>query len=554
MNDNDNPIAISRTSSSAVTTYAENGTGTVDSFNADRGPSRRYSIHGQDKDAFSINSSGRPPGLEGNLSFRSPPDFENPSDSNGDNVYMVGLFVRSAGTTGYTTVTVRVTDVNEPPDVPAAPTVSAKTGTIDSLDVSWSAPSNSGKPDTESYDLRYIRSDAEDKSDANWRDGPRQHTGTTATITSLSAGTSYDVQVRANNAEGESGWSDPGTGWTNAANVPPTFSDSETGIRSVPENTDAGVEIGSPVSAGDSDGDSLIYTLEGIDAASFEIVTSTGQLLSKAALDHETKDSYTVTVAVTDSKNALGNSDTTKDDSIDVSINVSNQEESGKITLSGEQPVVDSSLSATLTDPDGQVNSVTWQWDASSNQTEWDALSGATSASYTPLTSDFGQYLRATASYTDGHGSGKSAMAVSDNPVKTVPGAPAIGSVAPGDRALTLTWEAPSSNGGANIKAYDLRYIRSDSPDKSDDNWTLRLGIWSSGIQTYDLVGLENEIVYDVQIRAVSTIGAGAWSSSATETPFRPSSDATLRSLTLTNMDFGTFTPDTTSYTAAGRK
>ena len=45
---------------------------------------------------------------------------------------------------------------------------------------------------------------------------------------------------------------------------------------------------------------------------------------------------------------------------------------------------------------------------------------GATSASYTPVDGDANMYLRATAMYTDGEGSGKSEMAVSAQQVTEV--------------------------------------------------------------------------------------------------------------------------------------
>ena len=81
------------------------------------------------------------------------------------------------------------------------------------------------------------------------------------------------------------------------------------GDRSVPENTPAGVNIGAPISATDADetgddalefGNTLTYSLGGTDAASFDIDSSTGQLITKAPLDTETKDSYSVTVTVDD--------------------------------------------------------------------------------------------------------------------------------------------------------------------------------------------------------------------------------------------------------------
>ena len=46
----------------------------------------------------------------------------------------------------------------------------------------------------------------------------------------------------------------------------------------------------------DTDGDTLTYTLGGTDAADFAIVSTSGQIQTKSALDYETDSSYTVTV------------------------------------------------------------------------------------------------------------------------------------------------------------------------------------------------------------------------------------------------------------------
>ena len=104
----------------------------------------------------------------------------------------------------------------------------------------------------------------------------------------------------------------------------------ETGARSVAENTAAGQRIGSPVAATDPDtGDTLTYSLSGTDAASFDINDQTGQISvgTGTALDYETRKSYTVTVSVRDSKNASGNADTATDDTIDVTITVTNEDD-----------------------------------------------------------------------------------------------------------------------------------------------------------------------------------------------------------------------------------
>ena len=72
------------------------------------------------------------------------------------------------------------------------------------------------------------------------------------------------------------------------ANVAPEFT-SATTSRTVAENMVAGEDIGNPVAASDANGDALTYALSGTDAASFDIDPATGQLMTLAALDYETK-------------------------------------------------------------------------------------------------------------------------------------------------------------------------------------------------------------------------------------------------------------------------
>ena len=94
----------------------------------------------------------------------------------------------------------------------------------------------------------------------------------------------------------------------------PVFTDGNSATRAIAENTAAKTNIGAAVAATDQDSDTLTYTLGGTDAASFGIVGTSGQLQTKAALDYETKNTYSVTVSVSD-----GNSGS---DTIDVTINV----------------------------------------------------------------------------------------------------------------------------------------------------------------------------------------------------------------------------------------
>ena len=86
-------------------------------------------------------------------------------------------------------------------------------------------------------------------------------------------------------------------------NTPPTFQQENT-TREVEENSPAGTAVGDPVTATDADDDTLTYTLEGTDAASFQIVSTSGQIQTKSGItyDYETKEEYAVTVRADDGK------------------------------------------------------------------------------------------------------------------------------------------------------------------------------------------------------------------------------------------------------------
>ena len=157
-------------------------------------------VGGADRFQFSIAPD------TGELSFREVPDFEAP----GDNQYAVRVEVTSgAGARELTvekTFTISVTDEREPPGVPEAPTFSGETA--DSLTVSWSEPENTGPPITD-YDVQY-----REEGTGRFSDGGHQGSERTLTLSDLEPGTVYQVQLRARNEEGTSGWSDPGEGMT----------------------------------------------------------------------------------------------------------------------------------------------------------------------------------------------------------------------------------------------------------------------------------------------------------------------------------------------------
>ena len=110
------------------------------------------------------------------------------------------------GGTATASMTINVTDVNEPPARPAAPSVSSVADSTTSLLVTWTAPENTGRPAIDHYDLQY-----REGTSGGWTDGPQNVDGPSATIMSLTAAPpTYQVQVRATNDEGDGPWSPPG--------------------------------------------------------------------------------------------------------------------------------------------------------------------------------------------------------------------------------------------------------------------------------------------------------------------------------------------------------
>ena len=257
---------------------------------ADGGP-LSYTLEGTDASSFDIDVQG------GQIRTKSGVTYDHETKSS---YFVIVKAEDDGGASGTIAVTILVTDVAEKPTTPEAPMVTAPDGSRTSLLVTWTAPDTNGGPPLTDYDVQYRQG-----ASGGWNDWVHDGTPTATTITELTPHTGYEVRVRAFNDEAWSDWSPPGSGRTN--NAVPAFADADT-TRGLPENTPPGVNIGAPVTAADPDGDPLAYTLEGADAASFDIDSGTGQLRTRAGVsyDHEVKSSYAVTARATDPFGGIG--------------------------------------------------------------------------------------------------------------------------------------------------------------------------------------------------------------------------------------------------------
>ena len=262
-----------------------------------------YTLSGVDAASFGIV------GTTGQLRTRAPLDYEK------KNTYSVAVIVSDGnGGTDSIGVAINVTDVNEN----NAPVFIEGSGTERSIPENTSPGKNIGSAvsatDEDEDTLTYTLSGADAASF-----GIVSTTGQLRTRAPLDyeQKNAYSVAVIVSDGNGGTDSIGVAINVTDVDETPtahaPVFIEGRSTERSIPENTPAGSNIGSPVSATDEDEDILTYSLDGTDASSFGIVSTTGQLKTSAPLDYEQKNAYAVTVIV---------SDGTLTDTISVAINV----------------------------------------------------------------------------------------------------------------------------------------------------------------------------------------------------------------------------------------
>ena len=212
-----------------------------------------------------------------------------------------------------------------------------------------------------------------------------------------------------------------------------------------PENSGISRQVGR-YTAADPEGATVTLSLSSGDA-DFALA-SNGIVTFKESPDYEDQSTYNFIVRAVAGTHTVNRT---------VTVNIENLEEPGTVTLSTVQPQEGTSLEATLEDDDVPAGT-TWQWHrASSRGSTGTAITGANSRFYSPDADDVGSYLRAVASYNDGHGTDKTAAAVSANRVQEAPPDPEPPVFDPnGDYTRTIREnQSAGRNLGAPVRATD---------------------------------------------------------------------------------------------------
>ena len=253
-------------------------------------------------------------------------------------------------------------------------------------------------------------------ADDVWINGASQsvvHTETKLVLMELESNTEYIVQV---STDPEFNFRIQRTFDTLVSRPfnPPYFEEGHVITRSVNEGVAVGSNVGNPISAMDPTTQTLTYTLSGVDASSFSISSSTGQLTTVDDLDYSVTNEYRVRVTV---------SDGTNDVEALVVINVVNTNQDGEISFSTIYPRVNLRLTARLSDPDERINplAVSWTWERSANDNgPWLTFrthDEDTEDSYVIPAQVEGDYVRVSAEYSDAFGPGQIARSVSQNTI-----------------------------------------------------------------------------------------------------------------------------------------
>ncbi len=412
--------AISKPEGTATSEILE----TYAATDPDAGAVLTWTLTGVDEDDFTI--------VAGELKFAAVPNFESAADEDMGNDYDVTVNVSDGFLSDTQNVTVTVTDVNEAPRITGGTFAGLRAENMaitaeianytasepDSGDtLTWTLGGDDAgdftlmeKSSNTNYFLKFAAvPDFENPADAD-----------TDNV--------YNVEIQVSDGRDDAGNSDMAIDDTydttitvTDVNEPPvitTKGSSYTAI-SEPEETATSEVIQTYAATDPDDGANLTWTLTGADAGDFTI-NGQGQLKFSAVPDFESAadDVYDVTVNVRDSLNDDGNTDTAVDDSIAVTVTVTNVDEDGTVSISGALSGGEV-LTASVTDPDGSITSKTYRWQRSEMANSgFSAISAnGTSETYVLVAADVEKYLRVRVNYTDGFSSGRSAISVSRGPI-----------------------------------------------------------------------------------------------------------------------------------------
>ena len=381
---------------------------------------------------------------------------------------------------------------------PGAPTGLTATPGNAQASLSWTAPTSTGGAAISDYTIQYRAGIT--GAWTTFSDGTS--TTTSTTVTGLTNGTAYQFQIIAVNAAGNSDAS------ATASATPRTVPDAPTGLTATLGDSRVSLSWTAPTSTGGAAISDYIVEYKAASAsnwATFTDGTSTSTTATVTGLTNGTE--YDFRVKAT---NVAGDSDWSATASATPSVppgaptGLTATPGNAQASLSWTAPT--STGGAAISDYIVEYKAAS----ASNWATFTDGTSTSTTATVTGLTNGTEYNFRVSATNVAGN---STASATASTTPRTVPGAPTGLTATPDDTEVSLSWTAPTNNGGAAISDYTIQYRAGTT-----GAWTT----FSDGTSTTTsatVTGLTNGTAYQFQIIAVNAAGNSDASATASATP-----------------------------------
>ncbi|MDD2819528.1 MAG: fibronectin type III domain-containing protein [Candidatus Nanopelagicales bacterium] len=391
--------------------------------------------------------------------------------------------VNAIGTGTYTS-----TSTSTPATIPGAPTSLSASRSSTNGTLTWTAPASDGGSAVTDYLVAYKLS-----TDADWtvfNDGVRTATG--ATVTGLTTGANYDFQVITVNLVGSSSA-------TSTVNLTATPSAGQVALAwnapASPGGTIADYEMQYRVS-----GDSTWVTFT--DAIGTATGGTVSGLTNGTAYNFRVATILTTTVVSSYTSVVTSTPRTSPSVVTDLAAAPGNRQ----IALTWTAPI----------DGGSAITDYAIQFKASADAswtTFTDPVIGTTGATVTGLLNATSYDFRVAT--TNVVGTSGYSSAVSGTP-RTTPGVPTSITATPTSGQVSLSWTAPSSNGGSPITDYVI-----ELKTASAFTWTTI----ADGLNTSTslvVTGLANDTAYNFRIAAANSAGQGSYATPVASTPFGP--------------------------------
>ena len=373
------------------------------------------------------------------------------------------------------------------------------------LGVSWSAPTDNGGNAISGYKVEYRAG-----TSGTWLDFAHSGTGTSTTITGLTNGTLYQVQVAAINAAGT------GTYTTPVSETPSTQPGAPTALTLTPDNTQISASWTAPSSNGGSPitGYDLEYRLgesgDFTDVAGTQTSTDTSAVISSLTNGQ----SYQVRVAAI---NARGTGPFT--DPPDAATPSTTPGTPTGLTVTSGPGQISVAWTAPANDGGNPISGYDLEYKLPADADWTDTAHSGLATSYTIMNLSNGQsyQVRVAAVNINGNGDYAESSATPRAPPGEVTGL----MLASGDAHIVATWSAPSDNGGDAITRYVVEYKLG-----SDTAWT-DVGHTDTTL-TATISGLTNGEDYDVRVAARNSVGVGDFVQSSISPSTQPEAPTNL--------------------------